>query len=157
MKNANPLAYIAFFLLISFNYQISFSQDIASIDFSKKSLSKTNEIPKKTIVNTKTALEDGNYFYTYKKNNVLVEIKNGFYYEHYANKEYLKAKIDWVTEYKYNLIVVGLDKRGTSLKIGTKLSAEIVKIEDDEYFYTSLLNNKKYSGSFKKAKVIKKY
>ena len=150
MKNASPLACIAFLLLISFNQQTSFSQDLALSDFLKP-FSKSYAISNNIVVNN-AILEDGKYTYTFKKNNISVEIKDGYYYEYHPEKEYIKAKIDWLTEYKYNLIIVDIQKKGIPLKIGSKLTAEIVKIKGDEYFYTSLLNNKEGSGSFKKVK-----
>ncbi|ARV15641.1 hypothetical protein [Polaribacter sp. SA4-12] len=150
MKNASPLKCVAFLLLISFNFQTSFSQDLALSNFLKP-LSKSYAISNNIVVKN-AVLEDGNYTYIFKEKNISVEIKDGYYYEYHPNKEYIKAKIDWVTEYKYNLVIVDIEKRASPLKIGSKLTAEITKIEGDEYFYTSVLNNKKGSGSFKKVK-----
>ena len=150
MKNASPLKCITFLLFISFNFQTSFSQDLALSNFLKP-LTKSYAISNNIVVKN-AVLEDGNYTYNFKEKNISVEIKDGYYYEYHSNKEYIKAKIDWVTEYKYNLVIVDIEKRATPLKIGSKLTAEITKIEGDEYFYASVLNNKKGSGSFKKVK-----
>lgn len=150
MKNTTPLACIAFLLLISFNYQTTFSQDLAYSNFLKP-FSKSFEMSNNFIV-VNAILEDGDYTYEHKGNQVLVKIKDGYYYEHYSKKEYIKAKMDWITEYKYKLVIVDLKKRGTPFKVGNELTAEIVKINGNEYFYTSILNNKTGKGSFKKVK-----
>ena len=150
MKNTNPLMCATFLLLITFNYQTTFSQDLAYSNFLKpfaKSFVKSND-----IVIANAILEDGNYTYVYKEKVVSVEIKDGYYYEYYPKKEYIKAKIDWITEYKYKLIIVDIEKKGTPFKIGNELTAEIVKIKGNEYFYSSFLNNKIGKGSFKKVK-----
>ena len=150
MKNAKSLSCVTFILLICFNYQTSFSQDLALSNFLKP-LSKSYAVSNNIVVRN-AILEDGKYTYTFKEKNILVEIKDGYYYEYHPNNEYIKAEIDWITEYKYNLIIVDIEKKGVPLKVGSKLTSEITKIKGDEFFYTSILNNKKGSGSFKKVK-----
>ncbi|WP_157663331.1 hypothetical protein [Polaribacter sp. SA4-12] len=114
-----------------------------------KPSSKSHSMFNKVIVE-RGILNDGKYTYEFKGKKVLVEIKDGYYYEYHPEKEYIKAKIDWLTEYRYKLTIVDLQKRGVPLKIGSKLTSIIVKIEGDEYFYTSILNKKTGKGSFKK-------
>lgn len=150
MKNASPLKCVTFLLLISFNFQTSFSQDKIRGNMIS-SYTKMYTLAKNVVVEN-PILTDGKYTYTFNKKEVLIEIKDGYYYEYHPEKEYIKAVINWNSEYKYKLVIVDIEKKGVPLKIGSELTAEITKIEGDEYFYTSLLNNKKGSGSFKKVK-----
>ena len=144
MKHTSHLIYIITFILISFNSQITFSQNI--ID---KPTSRSFSMFNKVVVEN-GILEDGKYTYDFKEKKVSVEIKDGYYYEYHPDKEYIKAKIDWLSEYQYKLTIVDLQKKGVPLKIGSKLTSKIVKIEGNEYFYTSILNKKTGKGSFKK-------
>jgi len=144
MKHTSRLIYIISIILVSFNSQITFSQDTIEKP-SSRSFSMFNK-----VVVENGILEDGKYTYNFNEKKVLVEIKEGYYYEYHADKEYIKAKIDWLSEYQYKLTIVDLQKKGVPLKIGSKLTSKIVKIEGGEYFYTSILNKKKGKGSFKK-------
>ncbi|KGL62259.1 hypothetical protein [Polaribacter sp. Hel1_85] len=150
MIYTSHLIYTVFFLLIFFNYQTVFSQGIAQTIIAKPS-TKSYAIYNKVVVEN-GILEDGKYTYDFKEKKVLVEIKDGYYYEYHSEKEYIKAKIDWLTEYKYKLTIVDLEKRGVPLKIGSKLTSRIVKVQGNEYFYSCILNNKTRIGSFKKVK-----
>jgi hypothetical protein len=144
MKPTSHLTYIISFILISLSSQITFSQNIIDKP-SSRSFSMFNK-----VVVENGILEDGKYTYDFKEKKVSVEIKDGYYYEYHPDKEYIKAKIDWLSEYQYKLTIVDLQKKGVPLKIGSKLTSKIVKIEGNEYFYTSILNKKMGKGSFKK-------
>lgn len=104
------------------------------------------------IVIKNAVLEDGMYTYKFRKDDILVEIKDGIYYEYHPKNEFIKAKIDWISEYEYKLIIIDIERRGVPFKVGDKLTAEIVKIKNNEYFYTSRFNDKTGKGSFKKIK-----
>lgn len=150
MKNTNALKSVVFFLFISFHFQTLSSQDLAQSVALKpyaKMYAMSNNIVIKNAI-----LEDGKYTYKFKKREILVEIKNGFYYEYHPKKEFIKAKIDWVTEYQYNLTIVDLEIRGAPFKVGSKLTATITQIKGNQYFYKSTFNNKTGNGSFKKVK-----
>lgn len=148
MKYTTRLIYIVSFLLISFNTQKTVSQGLAQNIVDRPS-SKSHSMFNRTIVEN-GILGNGKYTYEFKNKNILVEIKDDLYYEYHPEKEYIKAKIDWLSEYKYQLTIVDIQKKGTPLKIGSKLTSRIVKIEGNEYFYTSILNKKTGKGSFKK-------
>lgn len=151
MKNTNALTCVTFLLLITFNYQTTFSQDIVALNTVTKLSSKSYAASNNIVLEAAT-LEDGKYTYDFREKKVLIEIKDGFYYEYHPKKEFIKARIDWLTKFKYKLTIVAIEKRGAPLKVGSILTAEILKIKGDEYFYSSLLNNKKRKGSFKKVK-----
>jgi hypothetical protein len=146
MKNTTPLKCVVFLLLISFNFQTSFSQDIAQ-SISLKPYAKMYDLTNKIVIKN-AILKDGKYTYKYKEKEILIEIKDGLYYEYHPKKEYIKAKIDWISEYEYKLIIVDMEKRGVPFKIGSELTAKITKIKGNQFFYTSQLNNKIASGSF---------
>lgn len=137
-------------LSILFNFQISVSQERVRENMIN-TYSKMYTLAKSVVVES-PILKDGAYTYKCKENDIFVEIKNGYYYEYHPGKEYIKAVIDWKSEYQYKLIVVELEKRNAPLKIGSELTAEIVKVEGDQYYYTSVFNNKTGNGSFKKVK-----
>ena len=150
MKNTNALKSVVFLLLIFFNSQTSFSQDLAYSVVLKpysKMYTMSNDVVIKNAI-----LEDGKYTYKFKEKDILVEIKDGFYYEYHPKKEFIKAKIDWITEYEYKLTIVDIEKRGVPFKVGNELTAEITKVKGREFFYTSRFNNKTGKGSFKKVK-----
>ena len=148
MKNTTPLKCVIFLLLISFNYQTSFSQDLAQSIY-LKSYSNVFAVSN-TVVIKNAILEDGKYTYKFNRKDILVEIKNGIYYEYHPNKEYIKAKIDWISEYEYKLTIVDMEKRGVPFKVGSELTSKITKVEKDEYHYTSFFRNKTAKGSFRK-------
>lgn len=150
MKNTTPLNCVVFLLLISLNFQTSFSQDKIRGNMIS-SYTKMYTLAKNVVVEN-PILADGKYTYTFKEKEIIVEIKNGYYYEYHPEKEYIKAVINWSSEFNYKLVIVDIEKKGVPLYVGSELTAEITKIEGDEYFYTSFLNNKKGSGSFKKVK-----
>ncbi|KGL62256.1 hypothetical protein [Polaribacter sp. Hel1_85] len=150
MKNTNALTYVTLLLLISFNFQTTFSQDLALNNYLRPS-SKSFSIHNRVIVEN-PVLKDGSYTYKFREKNISVEIRDGFYYEYHPKKEYIKAKIEWITEFKYKLVVVDIEKRNAPLKVGSELISQIIKIKEDEYFYTFRLNNKTGKGSFKKMK-----
>lgn len=148
MKYSYRLTFIVSFLLISFSSQLSFCQNV-SYSFAEKPSTRSFSVNNRIVVES-GILEDGKYTYEFKEKEVLVEIKDGYYYEYHPNKEYIKAKIEWLTAYKYQLTIVDLQKKRFPLKIGSKLTSRIVKVKDNEYFYSSILNKKTGKGSFKK-------
>ncbi len=150
MKNTIPIKCVIVFLFILFSSQKTFSQDLAYTNYFKP-LSKVYKVSNNVAIKN-AVLEDGKYTYKFRKNTILVEIKNGFYYEYHPKKEYIKAKIDWISEYEYRLIIIDIEKRGVPFKVGSELTAEIIKIKGNEYFYSSRFKNKIGSGSFKKLK-----
>ncbi|SHM88220.1 hypothetical protein [Polaribacter sp. KT 15] len=100
-----------------------------------------------------TILENGTYSYKLGSKEVIVSIKNGYYTETYANNEFIKAKIDWLTENQYTLTIVDLNKENLPFKEGTKLTTKITKVKGNQYFYKSdLIDTHKasWTGKFKK-------
>ncbi|WP_288954788.1 hypothetical protein [uncultured Polaribacter sp.] len=150
MKKTNTLKSVVFFLLISFYFQTSFSQDLAK-SIALKPYSKMYEMSNNIAIKN-AVLNDGKYTYKFKERDILVEIKNGFYYEYHPKKEFIKAKIDWISEFEYNLTIVDLEMRGAPFKIGSMLTAKITQIKGNRYFYKSTFNNKTGNGSFKRVK-----
>lgn len=150
MKNSNTLKFVLTLCLISFIFQTSFSQERVRSNMIN-SYSKMYTLAKSVVVEN-PVLKDGKYTYKFKDKKILVEIKNGYYYEYHPDKEYIKAVIDWKSEYQYKLIIVDIEKRNVPLKVGSELTAEIVKIDGNKYFYTFRLNNKTGNGSFTKVK-----
>ena len=150
MKNKKQFIFITLLILISFNCQTSFAQDIAHVSFFKtkpKAFSNSNIIDLKNV-----ALEDGKYTYNFLKKEITIEVKDGYYYEYHPKNQYIKAKIKWISEYEYKLIIVDMELNGAPFKIGNELTSEIVKIRNNKYFYVSRFNNKSYKGSFLKVK-----
>lgn len=146
MKNISHLICTVFFLLILLNNKTSFSQNINNnYRPSTRSFSMYNRVLVESGI-----LKDGEYSYQSNGKTVKVEIKGDYYYEHHPNKEYIKAKIDWITEFKYKLTIVDLQKSNVLLKVGSNLISQIVEIKNNEYFYTCLFKNKTRKGSFKK-------
>lgn len=127
---------------------INYAQDFATSNKLKPYANKYAMSNNVAIENA--VLEDGNYTYTFLNETISVEIKDGYYYEYHPNKEFIKAKIDWITEYEYRLIIVDIERRAAPFGIGSKLSAEITKVEGNNYFYTSKMKDKIASGVFKK-------
>ena len=135
---------LKFFILVLlfFNFQTLLSQNIKP---SSRSYSIYNRvIPEEGI------LEDGKYTYKFRNKTVTIEIKEGYYYEYYPKKEYIKAEIYWLTKSKFILTIVDFQKKGFPLKVGSKLTTQIINKKGNEYFYTSTLNRKTRKGSFKK-------
>ncbi|MCL7752700.1 hypothetical protein [Polaribacter sp. Z022] len=150
MKRRKQLIFITLLILISFNYQTSFSQDIAQVSYFKtdaKIYSIGNDLEVKDVV-----LEDGKYTYNFRKKEILIEIKDGFYYEYHPNNKYIKAKIKWLSKYEYKLVITDIELNGSSFKVGQELTSEITKIRNNQYFYNSRFKNKTYKGSFIKIK-----
>lgn len=150
MKDTSPLKCVLLYLLFSFSFQTLLSQDLAQ-STALKPFAKMYRLSNSVVINN-AILSDGKYTYKFKKRDILVEIKDGFYYEYHPNKEYIKAKIDWLSEYEYSLTIIDMEKKGVPFTVGSKLKATITKIEGNQYFYNSTFNNKTGNGSFKKLK-----
>lgn len=106
------------------------------------------------IVIKNAILSDGNYvFNANKKEKVFVTIENGFYTEIYPNNEFVKAKINWVSEYAYKLKIVEVKKARFKYKVGEEFTSEITDITEEKYSYqTKLENGKIYRGKLLKLK-----
>ena len=122
------------------------SQDIALSNSIKPYANYYNFSSKVVIKNA--VLDDGMYMYEYKNRKVNVEIKEGYYYEYMHNNQFLKAKIDWVSEFKYKLTIVQVETDNYPFEKGDSLTSEIIKIEGDEYYYKSFFNGKVGKGNF---------
>lgn len=136
MKTSTKSVVILFIISITFN---SIAQNLAynKVDFSRKHL-------KSKVVNK--ALEDGKYFYDNSVNKIIVEINGDEYKETYPNNEFIKAKIKWVTNNSYKLVITEIKKPNLPFKKGTKLKTEIVKIKGNKHFYKSQLADRNWSG-----------
>lgn len=150
MNNTVSLKCVLLFFLFFFSFQTTFSQDLAQ-SIALRPFSKMYGMSN-TVAIKNAILANGKYTYKFKNRDILVEIEDGFYFEYHPKKEYIKAKIDWLSEYEYKLTIIDMEKRGVPFTVGSKLTAKITKIKGDEYFYTSRFNNKTGSGSFKKVK-----
>ena len=150
MKNTIPPKCVFLFLVFTFSFQTSFSQDLAQ-STSLRPFAKMYRLSNNVVIKN-AILMDGKYTYKFKERDILVEIKGDTYYEYHPEKEFIKAKIDWLSEYEYELTIIDMEKRGVPFKIGSKLSATITKIEGDKFFYTSRLKDKTAKGSFIKLK-----
>lgn len=124
------------------------SQDIALSNSIKPFASYYNFSNKVVIKNA--LLDDGMYMYEYKNRKVNVEIKEGYYYEYMHNSQYLKAKIDWISEFKYKLTIIDVETSQYPFKKGDSLTSEITSIEGNLFYYKSLFKGKIRKGNFEK-------
>jgi hypothetical protein len=95
-----------------------------------------------------TVLSEGEYTFDNGKNNILVEINEGYYTEHYANNEFIKAKLKWISKYEYNLIITEIHKKGLPFVAGTILNTKIFKVKGNRYYYESNLEGLSWTGKF---------
>ena len=102
---------------------------------------------KKPITNN-VVLTEGTYTFNNGKKEVLVSIKNGYYTEHYANNEFIKAKLKWISKYEYALIITEINKTGVPFSAGTLLNTKIFKVRGNKYFYKSNLEGLTWTGKF---------
>lgn len=144
MKNT-VLKTAVFFTFVLFSSTI-LSQDIALSNSIKPYANYYNFSSKVVIKNA--VLDEGLYVYEYKKRKINVEIKDGYYYEYMHNNQFLKAKIDWLSEFKYKLTIVKIQTEQYSFKKGDSLTSEITKIEGNEYYYKSFFEGKVVRGNF---------
>lgn len=97
-----------------------------------------------------TLLEEGKYVYTSKGNEIIVEIKDGYYTEYHTNNQYIKAKIEWSAENKYSLEIIDINRDNLPFEVGTKMDTKIVKIKGSRIYYESNLQGLTWSGKFRK-------
>lgn len=122
------------------------SQDIALSNSIKPFASYYNFSNKVVIKNA--ILDDGLYVYEYKKRKINVEIKEGYYYEYMHNSQFLKAKIDWLSEFTYKLTIVNVGTTDYPFKKGDVLISEITDINGSNFFYKSCYKGKVVKGNF---------
>lgn len=146
MKNT-VLKTAVFFTFVLFSSTI-LSQDIVLSNSVKPYANYYNFSSKVVIKNA--ILDEGLYVYEYKKRKINVEIKDGYYYEYMHNNQFLKAKIDWLSEFKYKLTIVNVQTEQYPFKKGDSLTSEITKIEGNEYYYKSFFEGKVVRGYFVK-------
>lgn len=151
MKNKVLKTVVFFICFIS--YTTGFSQDVALSTFIKPFSNYYNFSNKVVIKNA--ALEDGSYTYKYKRKVINVEIKNGYYYEYFRNNQYLKAKIDWLSEFTYKLTIVDVETSIYPFKKEDTLVGEIIKIEQDKFYYKTLFKGRELTGNFRKNAALK--
>lgn len=121
MKNKIHIALLLFLSLSLININNIHSQDIAD----SKILKPYSLIyaMSNSVVIKNAALENGRYTYKFLENDIVVDIKDNLYYEYHPNNEFVKAKIDWISEYEYKLIIIDMERMEAPFKIGTTLSA----------------------------------
>ena len=107
-----------------------------------------NSYSKKLVTSKNAILSEGKYTFDNGEKDIFVEVKDGFYTEHYANNEFIKAKIRWVSTYEYNLIITEISKDGVPFDAGTVLNTKIVKVKGNRYYYESNLEGLTWSGKF---------
>ena len=143
-------------LLLFIGIQTGVSQEVAS-NYSKEiqlnkfrmfEKAEATGTAKKEVVITNTVLTEGTYTFDNGKKEVLVEIKNGYYTEHYANNEFIKAKINWVSKQEYNLVITEINKKGIPFGEGTILNTKISKVKGNRFYYESNLEGLTWSGRF---------
>lgn len=141
------------FFVCFINYTIGFSQDVALSTFIKPFSNYYNFSNEVVIKNA--VLEDGSYTYKYKRKVINVDVKNGYYYEYFRNNQYLKAKIDWLSEFTYKLTIVDVETSIYPFKKGDALIGEIIKIEQNNFYYKTLFRGRELRGNFKKVAATK--
>lgn len=107
------------------------------------------------VVIKNAVLDDGMYFYEYKKRKVNVEIKEGYYYEYMHNNQFLKAEIDWISEFTYKLKIISVETTQYPFKKGDTLVGKITRVEKNKFFYKSIFKGKEVKGSFEQIAVSK--
>lgn len=154
----NTIKILSLVLIAVFvNFQEVVSQEVAISIFPNLN---TNRLDAYNISNESedeiksesTILSDGTYTFDNGKKEVLVEIKNGYYTEHYANNEFIQAKIKWVSKTEYNLVITKINKKGIPFGAGTLLNTKISKVKGSKYYYESNLEGLTWTGKFNKIK-----
>lgn len=126
------------------------AQDVASSNNGGSNYGRDYNFSHKIIINN-AVLEDGTYSFNSKKGKVIITIKDGLYLERYPNSEFIKAKINWISEYSYVLKIINFRKAGFNYKIGAEFKSEIIDIKGNTYEYqTKLANGKTYRGKLLK-------
>ena len=145
MKNIIKIMSLTLFLCV--NSQRATSQEANSKTKNLQAVlsNESNFIEKKI---KETVLSEGEYTFDNGKNNILVEINEGYYTEHYANNEFIKAKLKWISKYEYNLIITEIHKKGLPFVAGTILNTKIFKVKGNRYYYESNLEGLSWTGKF---------
>lgn len=108
--------------------------------------------PDNNIDRTEKSIKDGKYKYSNASCDVIVEFKNNTYTEYHPNKEYIKAKIKWLTEHHYMLEIVEIQKKDLPFGVGTKMTTKVVRKKGNFISYESNLQGLTWSGKFVKIK-----
>jgi hypothetical protein len=64
------------------------------------------------------------------------------------NSQFLKAKIDWLSEFTYKLTIVNVGTTDYPFKKGDVLISEITDINGSNFFYKSCYKGKVVKGNF---------
>jgi hypothetical protein len=145
MKNIIKIMSLMLFLCVHSQEANSQEANSNTKNLQAVRLNETNFIESKI---EETVLSEGEYTFDNGKNNILVEIKDGYYTEHYANKEFIKAKLKWVSKYEYNLIITEIHKKGLPFVAGTILNTKIFKVKGNRFYYESNLEGLSWTGKF---------
>jgi hypothetical protein len=145
MKNVLKITSLILFLCI--NTQKITSQEANS---TTKNLQAARSTEANFIENKieDTILSEGEYTFDNGNKNILVEIKDGYYIEHYPNNEFIKAKLKWVSKYEYNLVITEMHKKGLPFVAGTILNTKIFKVKGNRFYYESNLEGLSWTGKF---------
>jgi hypothetical protein len=95
-------------------------------------------------------LSEGAYTFDNGDKKISVEIKDGYYTEHYANNEFIKAKINWTSKSEYNLVITEIQKKNLPFVAGTIMHTKIVRVKGNRYYYMSSLKGLTWEGKFVK-------
>lgn len=133
-------------LLLLVNFQSVNSQEVASNSIQNLQINNYEIDQEDQIENT--ILNEGIYTFDNGKNEVLVEIKDGYYTEYYSDNQIVKAKIEWVSENEYNLVITKINKKNLPFGPGTTLNTKILKVKGSRYYYESNLEGLTWSGKF---------
>lgn len=104
------------------------------------------------IDRTEKSIKDGKYKYTNASSDVIVEFKKNTYTEYHPNKEYIKAKIKWLTDHRYMLEIVEIQKKDLPFGVGTKMTTKVVRKKGNFISYESNLQGLTWSGKFVRIK-----
>ncbi|AUC85595.1 hypothetical protein CW731_09980 [Polaribacter sp. ALD11] len=131
------------------------SQNIASQELASNSLQNTQidrldtfNVSEEDEKEVNFVLSEGKYTFDNGKKDVLVEFKDGYYTEYYTNDEFVKAKVNWISENEYNLVITEINKKGLPFVEGTTLNTRISRVKGSRYYYKSNLEGLTWSGKF---------
>ena len=96
-------------------------------------------------------LEETNYTYKYKGDNVLVVFTKNRHIEYFNNKKYsIKSNLRWISESECEMTILESNLPNFPFRNGTKLKMKINKVKNGYIYYQSTLGGRSWTGKMKK-------
>ena len=131
--NKLPLLSILLFLVFTVN-----AQDIAMVNLNQFS----NEID--------PILEEAQYTYKYKGDNVLVIFRENEHIEYFNDKKYfIKSELEWTSDTECLMTIKESNLPNFPFSPGTELNMKILKVKRGIIHYESTLGGRSWTGKMK--------